>query len=255
MRILALPFLLVATSVGAQEAPSGNYVSFEFGVGVQNAPSYFGAEDSDLAVSGAFLNPSLSIGSLAFGQGSDAYGLGATGSFRIVNERTAAANLELGGLADIDMAIEVGGGLTYSTQNSEVFAVGRYGVVGHNGWVGEIGGDYIIQPSDHVELRVGPRLFFGDDTYSNTYFGVDAAGAASLTSSSDSVVEAFDAKGGLLSRGIEVSAEYSFNDNWGLVGTVNYDTLLNDAAKSPIVQTTDQLGVSLIVTRKVTWSF
>ena len=236
MRFLALPFLLAATTASAQD---GNYVSFNLGLGAASGPAYFGSDTTESVVSGVFANPSMSVGSLSFGQGSDSYGLGMTGSFRIVSARTAAAYPELAGLPDVDLSIEAGGGLTYTTENALVYAVGRYGVIGHESFVGEIGSDYILQPTDSTELRVGPRLFFGDDDYAATYF---SAGA-------------YSAKGGILSRGIQASAAYNFDENWGVVGTVNYDQLLNDAANSPITQTTDQFGVSLVVTRKVTWSF
>lgn len=236
MRFLALPFLLAATTASAQD---GNYVSFNLGLGAAAGPAYFGSDTTESVVTGVFANPSMSVGSLAFGQGSDSYGLGMTGSFRIVSARTAAANPELAGLPDVDLSIEAGGGLTYTTENALVYAVGRYGVIGHESFVGEIGSDYILQPTDSTELRVGPRLFFGDDDYATTYFGTTGN----------------PAKGGILSRGIQASVAYNFDENWGVVGTVNYDQLLNDAAKSPITQTTDQFGVSLIVTRKVTWSF
>jgi MipA family protein len=236
MRFLVLPFLLAAATASAQD---GNYVSFDLGLGAASGPAYFGSDTSETGVTGIFANPSMSVGSLSFGQGSDSYGLGLTGSFRVIGERSAADYPELAGLPDVDLAIEAGGGLSYSTQSAEVFAVGRYGVIGHESFVGEIGGDYILQPTDSTELRVGPRLFFGDDDYAATYFGTGA----------------FDAKGGILSRGLQASAEYSFNDDWGVIGTIKYDQLLNDAASSPITQTTDQVGVSLIVTRKVTWSF
>lgn len=236
MRFLALPFLLAATTASAQD---GNYVSFNLGLGVASGPAYFGSDTAETGVTGSFANPNMSVGSLAFGQGSDSYGLGMTGSFRIISARTAAAYPELAGLPDVDLSIEAGGGLTYTTENALVYAVGRYGVIGHESFVGEIGSDYILQPTDSTELRVGPRLFFGDDDYAATYFSADA----------------YSAKGGMLSRGIQASAAYNFDENWGVVGTVNYDQLLNDAATSPIAQTTDQFGVSLIVTRKVTWSF
>ena len=243
MRFLSLPFLLAATTASAQD---GNYVSFNLGLGAASGPAYFGSNTTESVVSGVFANPSMSVGSLAFGQGSDSYGLGMTGSFRIISARTAAAYPELAGLPDVDsglpdvdLSIEAGGGLTYTTENALVYAVGRYGVIGHESFVGEIGSDYILQPTDSTELRVGPRLFFGDDDYAATYF---SAGG-------------YSAKGGILSRGIQASAAYNFDENWGVVGTVNYDQLLNDAANSPITQTTDQFGVSLIVTRKVTWSF
>ncbi len=236
MRFLSLPFLLAATTASAQD---GNYVSFNLGLGAASGPAYFGSNTTESLVSGVFANPSMSVGSLAFGQGSDSYGLGMTGSFRIISARTAAAYPEPVVLPDVDLSIEAGGGLTYTTENALVYAVGRYGVIGHESFVGEIGSDYILQPTDSTELRVGPRLFFGDDDYAATYF---SAGG-------------YSAKGGILSRGIQASAAYNFDENWGVVGTVNYDQLLNDAANSPITQTTDQFGVSLIVTRKVTWSF
>ena len=236
MRFLALPFLLAATTASAQD---GNYVSFNLGLGAASGPAYFGSDTTKSVVSGVFANPSMSVGSLAFGQGINSYGLGMTGSFRIISARTAAAYPEPVVLPDVDLSIEAGGGLTYTTENALVYAVGRYGVIGHESFVGEIGSDYILQPTDSTELRLGPRLFFGDDDYAATYFSVGA----------------YSAKGGILSRGIQASAAYNFDENWGVVGTVNYDQLLNDAANSPITQTTDQFGVSLIVTRKVTWSF
>ena len=236
MRFIALPFLLAATTASAQD---GNYVSFNLGLGAASGPAYFGSNTTESLVSGVFANPSMSVGSLAFGQGINSYGLGMTGSFRIISARTAAAYPEPVVLPDVDLSIEAGGGLTYTTENALVYAVGRYGVIGHESFVGEIGSDYILQPTDSTELRLGPRLFFGDDDYAATYFSVGA----------------YSAKGGILSRGIQASAAYNFDENWGVVGTVNYDQLLNDAANSPITQTTDQFGVSLIVTRKVTWSF
>lgn len=247
MRILTLPLLLAATSVGAQDANSGNFLSFTLGVGAGSKPAYFGSDEDVVGATGSFSDLSANFGSLRFGGGdTDAGGLGFTGSFRYIGARSADDYSELAGLPDIDAALEAGGGLTYSTDIAEIFAVGRYGVVGHEGLVGEIGGDVIIQPSSQLEMRFGPRLLFGDDTYAATYFGVETATAN---------YGQYDAKGGLMSRGVEASISYDVTDNWGVVGTVNYDELTNAAANSPITQTTDQLGVSLIVTRKLTWRF
>lgn len=242
MRILILPMLLAATSVTAQDAQSGNGVAFTLGLGASWTPNYFGSETSSLGPTGNFEPGSLQLGPLSYGgSGGDVGGFGVKGSFRYIGARTVADNPELAGEADLDAAFEIGGGLNYATDNAEIYAIGRYGVIGHEAFVGEIGGDWIMQPSSQTEVRVGPRLFFGDDTYANTYFG--------------SAVSSTSASGGLLSRGIEASIAYDVTENWGVVGTINYDELLNDAAKSPIVQTTDQLGVSLVVTRKVSWSF
>ncbi len=242
MRILILPLLIAAGPVAAQDANDGNGIAFTLGLGASSTPDYFGSENSSVGVTGSFAPESFQFGSLGFGRdGNDAGGFGLKGSFRYVGARKAADNPELAGLADLDASLEVGGGFSYATDIADIYAVGRYGVVGHEGFVGEIGGDLIMHPNARSELRVGPRVFFGDDTYAGTYFG------SSLTG--------YTATGGMLSRGIEASISYDVTDDWGIVGTVNYDELLNDAARSPIVQTTDQFGVSLIVTRKVSWSF
>lgn len=242
MRIFVLPLLFAASSVAAQDADYGNGVAFTLGVGAGSTPNYFGSENSSVGPSVSFSPESFQFGSLSFGRnGDDAGGFGIKGSFRYIGERTAADNPELAGNPDVAAALELGGGLSYSTDNAEVYAVGRYGVIGHEAFVGEIGGDWIMTPSSQTELRVGPRLFFGDDAYSNAYFG--------------SAADGYTATGGMLSRGVEASIAYDITDNWGVVGAITYDELLNDAANSPIVQTTDQLGVSLIVTRKVSWSF
>lgn len=247
MRILVLPLLLATTPAIAQDAADGNFLSFKLGLGAGSKPAYFGADHENVGATGSFEDPALNFGSFGFGGGSDAYGLGVTGSFRYIGARTVADNPELAGLNDIDAALEAGGGFTYTTDTIEVYAVGRAGIGGHEGFVGEIGGDYIMQPTTQTELRLGPRLLFGDDTYASTYFGVDSL--------STNFPEIYSAKGGMLSRGLEASISYNFTDNWGVVGTVNYDELMNDAATSPIVQSTDQLGVSVVVTRKITWDF
>ncbi len=253
MRILIFPLMVAATSVttsvGAQDLPEGRSLAFTLGIGPAFSPDYFGSENSSVGATGSLSPAYLNLGPINYSAGTDAGGFGIQGSLGYIGARKAADNPELQGLPDIDLAIEVGGGFAYTTDFTEIYAVGRYGVIGHEAFVGEIGGDLIVQPSAQLELRVGPRLFFGDDSYANTYFGIDTAAATA------SNFRSFEAKGGLLSRGIEASIAYDFSDNWGLKGTVNYDELMNDAAKSPIVQTTDQLGVSLVVTRKLSWTF
>jgi outer membrane scaffolding protein for murein synthesis (MipA/OmpV family) len=107
----------------------------------------------------------------------------------------------------------------------------------------------IYRPSDQLTLRAGPRIFWGSDDYAQTYFGVSDAESAA------SGFEAFDAGGGILRQGVKAEANYQFNDDWGLVGTIQYDQLRDDAADSPITQSEDQLTGSIVLTRKVTFGF
>ena len=131
----------------------------------------------------------------------------------------------------------------------ELYAKLRYGVIGHESLVAEVGGDLYYRPSDQITLSAGPRVLWGSDDYAQTYFGV--TDAESDASSFDS----FEAGAGIMSAGIEAEAQYQFNDNWGVTGTIRYDQLQEDAADSPITQSDDQLSASVVITRRITLDF
>ena len=237
---------IAATSAAAQD----RVLSFDLGVGVQSSPSYFGSDEVETGATGSFGLNRLVFGGLSLG-GGDPNGFGFKPGLRIIGERTAADNAELAGLADIDAGLELGGGFSYTSEpdgqsqnwGTYAFAEVRYGVIGHESYVAEIGADLIYKPSEQWEFRAGPRLFAGDDDYAATYFSDSRAG--------------YVATGGILSRGLEVSASYDFNETWGVEAVATYEQLLNDAADSPIVQagSADQVSVSLIVTRAFSFTF
>ncbi|KKL48138.1 hypothetical protein LCGC14_2328550, partial [marine sediment metagenome] len=169
--------------------------------GVSAIPEYFGS--SDYAV-----GPDLSLGfgfvrlpgGRSFGSADPndpRYGVGLRGSFRYVSERDASEFPELSGLDDIDASVELGLGVGYKSYNFDAFADVRYGVVGHESVVGEVGADLKLHPTDRLTLSVGPRVFMGSDDYADTYFGVSAAESAA------SGLAAYDANGGVLSAGVE----------------------------------------------------
>jgi outer membrane protein len=223
--------------------------TLSIGLGPQSAPGYFGASENETSLTGAFSIQELNFGPFSFGgsEGDTAQGFGFAGSVRFIGERNGTDYSELVGTAQIDAALELGGGLTYTADNFYIFALVRSGVTGHNSLVSELGGDAIFRPSAPVELRVGPRFFFGDDEYAQQYFGVTAAEAGN-----GNTLTEYTATGGMLSRGIEASASYAFSADWGLTGTVRYDEFTNDAADSPIVlQGSDNATTaSLLVTRR-----
>jgi len=225
--------------------------------GISAAPTYFGSDTyevgPDFSLGFQFLR--LPGGRTVGSQDPNnvRYGFAPRGSLRIVSERSTSESPELAGLNDIDLSVELGMGLGYTQRNFEAFGVARYGVVGHESWVGEFGADVIARPSDRLTLTAGPRLFLGDDTYSATYFGVTAAESAASGGS----FAAFAATGGALSAGFEVGMTYALNDNWGLSGALRYDRLLGDAADSPITAqgSADQFSVRLGLVRKITFDF
>ena len=244
---------LLPAVITAALLPAGAFAqtTLSVGLGPQSAPGYFGSDENEVGVTGTFSVQELNFGPLRLGgaEGGAAEGFGFTGSVRFIGERNGTDYPELAGTAPIDAALELGGGVTYTTQNFYVFALARYGVTGHDSLVGELGGDAIFRPSAPVELRVGPRLFYGDDDYAQKYFGLTAA---EVGGAGDAFATAYDAQGGLLSRGIEASAAYAFSEDWGVKATVRYDEFVNDAADSPIVRqgSDNATTASLIVTRR-----
>ena len=229
------------------------------GASADNEPTYFGSDSTELRLSPEIEINRLKFGPLDLGGGEDSDGFGFRGGFRFVDERTSDDGTELTGLNDIDFALEIGGGVEFSdipdgvteTWGNYAFAEVRYGVIGHESFVAEVGADLIYAPNSQLAFRVGPRIFGGDDDYTATYFGVTADEAAA------SAFNAFDATGGVLSRGVSARVNYELNENWGIEGAVTYEEFLNDAADSPIVQggSAEQTSISLSVTRALEFNF
>lgn len=243
---------LVALVPAAAAAQSG--AEFTLGLGAALAPGYFGSDDYEIGPTGDLSLDYLRLGGLSLGSPGPAQareGFSVGGSFRLIGSRAAADHPELTGLNDIDAAVELGLGLAYEGPGYRAFAKLRYGVVGHESTVGELGADAVVRASDRLTLTAGPRAFFGSDRYAATYFGVTPA--ESLASG----LPAFAARGGLLSAGVEIGALYRIDDDWGLKGAITYGRWMGDAADSPItgLGSRSHAGASLILTRRVRIGF
>jgi MipA family protein len=234
--------------IAAAPAPATPKFVFTLRGGVAASPEYFGSDDYQAGPDLGFR-----FNYLALGKGrslgnpdpwAESLGLSAGGSFRFIQERKTSDFNELAGLNDIDAAAELGVSVRYGTESFAAFGEVRRGFGGHEGWVGEVGADAIIRPSDRLRLTVGPRLLFGDETYSNTYFGVTAPEASAA-------LPVYDLDGGMVSAGIEFGARYQINDVWGLEGAVTWERFSDDVADSPIVKqgSDEQWGIRLGVTR------
>ena len=229
-------------------APAQPRFVFTLRGGVAASPDYFGSDEYQVGPDLGFRFNYLALGNGRSIGNPDAWaesqGLTFGGAFRFIQERKTNDFGELAGLDDIDAAVELGVSLRYGTENFAAFGEVRRGFGGHEGWVGEIGADAIIHPTDRLRLSLGPRLFFGDEEYSNTYFGITPAEASAA-------LPAYDLDGGMVSAGIELGARYQINDLWGLEGAVTWERYTDDAADSPIVKqgTDEQWGVRFGVTR------
>lgn len=239
---------LLSAPVMATAQEQGNGITFRVGLGPLLRPGYFGDDSYSPAARGKFRVDQLRFGPVTAGGESD-LGFGFGGSVRFIGSRTAEKFEELEGLEDIDFSLEFGGGLEYIAPDYEAFAKLRYGVIGHGSFVAELGTDVFFRPTDQLTIKAGPRLLVGDDDYAQTYFSVTANESAA------SSFDAFDARAGLMTAGVQAEAIYAINDTWDIIGIVAYEQLQGDAADSPITASDDQLSARLVVTRRVTFGF
>lgn len=149
-------------------------------------------------------------------------------------------------LPKVGFTVEAGGFVQYQLTDSLRLRVeGRQGIGGHKGLIGVVSADYVVRDADKWLFSVGPRLTLANAKYNRAYFGVAPADApgAGLT--------AFRPKGGAQAAGALAGALYQLTPRWGLAGFVQYDRLIADPAKSPIVRTygsRDQYSGGLAVT-------
>lgn len=229
-----------------------NSFNFALRAGIAATPEYPGSDQTEAGVDLGFTFGSLKLGAIDIGNGVRGIpdnGLSLRGAFRVIGDRKAEDSPELAGLEDIDIAVELGFGLTFQQTNWLAFGEVRKGVTGHSGITGTLGADYIYRPNDRWLITAGPRVNFGDDEFASTYFGVPAG--------STSGFGAYDATGGALGAGLEVSGTYFIDDKWALEGAVSYEKLLGDAADSPITLngSDDQWRVRLGLSRVFTLNF
>ena len=158
-------------------------------------------------------------------------GFGLQGSVRYIGERDSDDYAEIEGLDNVDWSFEAGLGVGYEQRNCRVFADVRYGFIGHNAWVGEIGADGIAYPIDGLTLTLGPRLDFGDDRFTDTYFGVSAEESAALGP------RRVRRRAAACSAPASSSARATSSTSAGASrAPPTWDRLLNDAADSPITE-------------------
>ncbi|WP_139312755.1 MipA/OmpV family protein [Acuticoccus yangtzensis] len=147
-------------------------------------------------------------------------------SFNVVGERLEDDASYLEGVGDTDYALELGAGAAFRYGFLRAFGLVRYGVTGHNGFVGEAGVDVLLKPMERLEVSFGPRISAADGAYMDYYFSVP-----------NSAVElsAYEADGGIKDVGFQATASYALTENWRLHGQLKYTHFVGEALDSPIV--------------------
>lgn len=165
--------------------------------------------------------------------------VGVTGRLRARRDESASSALK--GLGSVGWTPELG---VYSEiWASDVLRLsieGRKGIGGHSGLLVDLGADWVVRPEPSYTLSIGPRLSWGNQTYMNAYFGVDAAQSAR------SGLPVYRPDQGLRSLGLLASAQVALTDAVSLHAYARYDRLMGPVADAPLVRfrgSRDQFGL------------
>jgi outer membrane protein len=215
---------------------SGNWTVM-VGVGGEYKPDFEGAKRSMLSPvpifsirragsTEQFHSPrdSASIALIDFGD----LRAGPAAKFR--SSRKANSYSELNGLGDVKTAVELGGFVEYFPVDwFRTRAELRQGLGGHHGAVADISADFIVPVLQRFTISAGPRFTWESTKATSPYFGIDAVQATATG------LPVFNAKGGAHSAGVGAQVSYRINPQWEVHSYVEYERLLGDAAKSPLV--------------------
>ena len=224
-------------------------IDIDAGAGISLKPAWEGASKSEIGAYPIFRLHALNLFNLLDIGGPES-GLSIAPSVGYISARKASSDVVLHGVGDVDQAFEAGARVSYRWQNARALFELRHGFGGYEGWVGMVGADAIFQPGTNLTIEVGPRLGFADDGFMQTYFGITAAQSAG------SGYQIHEAQSGLKNVGAEAEARYQLSTRWALVGKIEYQRLIADAADSPLVLagSRDQFTIGLGLSTRLQWS-
>ena len=139
------------------------------------------------------------------------------------------------GMGDVPAAGEVGGFAQYIWQKFRARAEVRQGFGGHDGVVA----DTVIDYSDDngwLYYGAGVRATFGDERFTNVYYGVDAAQSAATG------LPAYHTGSGLVSAGITGFMLMPVSKRSGITLFGGYDVLSDVVADSSLIRERGQRG-------------
>ena len=164
----------------------------------------------------------------------------------VVPRSNSVEEAAVSALPSVDLAIEFGGYIGFKTPFGGLnegtlsgFISARQDVSGsHDGLLITADVEYFFAINRMLRIGIGANATYTNDSYMETYFSVNNQGSAV------SGLAQFEAGSGVKDVGVEIYSILSFNPRWGFFSRVAFNRLLQDAAKSPIVQnagTRDQL--------------
>lgn len=161
-------------------------------------------------------------------------------SVRLRGGRSNVSNLQVEALGSIGTTVEVGGFLGYrwnnvARQNDTVqLRLEAHHDIGgvHNSAMVSGAASYGVQPTEGSLIEVSASANYVGAGYTDRYFGVNTQGAAR------SGLAAYSGGAGLRDVQLTLTAGMLFTPRWGVIASVSYKRLLDEAADSPIVTDT-----------------
>lgn len=237
---------LAAMPAAAQD--SGWGVAADIGLGAEVQPEWIGADKMKTSPWAILRNVELTR------PGKSATLDGSSDGFRVLPSigwrgGRKSDDTALAGLDKIDGTVEAGVRFRYTNGPATAMLMVRKGFGGHTGLAGSFGAKYRIAPNDRLTLWPGVQAKFGDDNFTQKFFGVSGAEAAR------SSYDAYKPQGGVYSAGVTLEARYAVTDTLGLVGELEYSRLVGDAADAPFIQSKTQPAVRMGIVHRFNLRF
>lgn len=156
------------------------------------------------------------------------YGLRLTADFGRKESRSVA----LRGMGDVDAQVEFGGFFNHALSPAwTLTSTLRYGAgQDGNGLVADLGAAYATQLAAQWRLGVGAGLSLANTDHMQSYFGVSAAQAAA------SGYSAYAPGAGVRNGRVNMALTYLASPRVSITAGISVNTLLGDAADSPLVR-------------------
>ncbi len=238
--------LLPIAATAAAQPTDGDAVSASVTAGVGIAPDYEGSDDYQIVplVAARAEWRGLSLETNGIGLQADLVPLPQLSLGPIVRYAPGRDDVDdalVDRLAEVDSGVEVGGHIGLSQRDP----LGAGGVAsldleivaevadGHGGMTAEVSAGWAVPLTGDLRLATSVSGTWASDEYMESFFGIDAAGAAA------SGLRTFQADSGIKDVGFGATLSYAFTESFSAVGIFGYTRLLGDAADSPV---TDDRG-------------
>lgn len=260
-----LPSLcLIFLFAGLPPAEAGERGDWDIriGAGAKYIPKYEGSDEMKARAlpliditwkDRVFLNPRDGLGVHVYDEG----GLTVSAGVGYVFARDESDSSDLRGMGDIDETAAANLTLKYDLGLLAPYAKVSRHLGGSEGTLAKAGVGAVaplallsggMNPKDSGSggpkgplLKLGASISWADDTYMESYFGVNPA------QSSASGYSRYKPESGFKSVDFEAGVIYLFAENWAVNARVGYSQLLGDAKDSPIVRDAGRLSGGLFL--------